>query len=144
MSTIYDDLKAKFEDAGRAVEHRAEHIFDAFRPSHYHHTSSTATPGAIVSLATIEQGIKGAVEDVVAKVRAFEQDVAPHLSGLADVAEQVTQSPLVQTVLAAVLSPEDEALIVSLVHKLDQGAHALAGPATPAGDTAAMPAAPAA
>ena len=123
--------------------HGAEHLFDAFRPSHYHHNQHTATtPGAAVSLATIEQGIKTAVSDVIAHVKTFEEAVAPHLQGLADVADHITQSPLVQTVLAAVLSPEDEALIVSLVHKLDQGAHALAGPATPQPEpAAAMPAA---
>ena len=102
------------------LEHEA---MQAIHPTHPNHTT---TPGApAMNIPQLEQDIHAAVTTVLGHVRDFEQAVAPHLATFADVADKVAQSPLAQAVLAAQLGAEDEALIVSLVRKLDLGVHSL-------------------
>jgi hypothetical protein len=73
----------------------------------------------------------------------------PTVAKLADDAEAVASSNAARAVLAAVLSPADEAMIVGLVQRLDQSAHAAAADAEqpppgdqPPADPATVPAGP--
>jgi hypothetical protein len=130
-----------FEEAAHAVAEAGHDIHGWFNPAHYHHNQIATTPGVTVSLAQIEQDLRNAVTDVVTHVKTFETAVAPHLAGLADVAAQVSQSKLVQTVLAATIGPADEEMLVSLIQRLDQGAHDLSQAAMPPPAQPAQPAA---
>jgi hypothetical protein len=86
-------------------------------------TGHNPTPEEAMSLATIESAIRGKISDAENAVHKAAADVAPHLAELADIASEISESTLFQTVLGATLGPDDEQVIVSLVKRLDQSAH---------------------
>lgn len=132
MTTIYEQLQREHQDRQPATP----------PPASYHQPDNTPQEAPVsLDLATIEEKFHGFVDDVVSHVKHAAEDVAPHLKQAADLAEQVAQSKLFQTLLSATLGPADEEFLVRLVQRLDQGATTAAQdltgqpvPADPPGD----------
>lgn len=97
---------------------RVEALFRHHKPAPGYHQPQQPQE-APVSLATIEQAVRNFAENVKAEA----EKAAPHLAALADIAQNASQSPLVQTALSAVLPPADEQMVVSLIQRLDTAAH---------------------
>ena len=88
--------------------------------THHRYHEPNTTPEATVSLLdAIRTEISNAVTWGEDELRAR----LPTIAKLADGAEAVAQSAPARAILAAVLSPADEAWIVSVIQRLDQSAH---------------------
>jgi hypothetical protein len=105
--------------------------------------------GDIVSLATIAQDIKTAVESAEVNVRTV---LDQHMPGLVALAERVENDPLIQAAEAAALPPGAKLIVADFIAKLAgmfpepspapaQDGAVLAAPAGVAQDVAADPAA---
>lgn len=135
MTTIYDQLEREHQQQQPATP----------PPASYHQPDNTPQE-APVSLAQIEQHIRNGVADVETKVHQWVTDLEPHLGQLADLAQNVEASPLVQAALAAVLPPAVEQEIASLIGRLHEqfgGSQPAPAPAEQPSDTPTdVPAAP--
>lgn len=135
MTRIFDEVRAEFE-------HLLHH-------QRYHATETPPAPEAPVSLLDdIREEFGRAVtwtEDELRKA-------LPTVAKAADAAEALASSNAAQAVLGAVLGPEDEAWIIGLVQRLDQGldkaeqaaagAEIPADPADVSGEPVPVPAGP--
>lgn len=117
------------------LEHDWQRLRSHLPHPHYHHNQEQHpdhTPEApSMSLATIEAGLRGIVTKAETAVHDAAAEAAPHLTELADIASEISQSTLFQTVLSATLGADDEAFVVKIVQNLDKGAHDLEGDVNP-------------
>jgi hypothetical protein len=104
-------------------------IYDQLLDERYDHPNSTRR-NPVNLLDDIRAEIGRAVTWTEDELRAK----LPTVAKLADAADAVASSNAAQAVLAAVLSPADEAWIVGLVQRLDQRVDAAAGEPGPAAD----------
>jgi hypothetical protein len=78
-------------------------------------TQAPSPPGDIVSLATIAQDIKTAVESAEVNVRTV---LDQHMPGLVALAERVENDPLIQAAEAAALPPGAKLIVADFIAKL--------------------------
>lgn len=127
-----------FEDVRRdlaTAEHRIANL--THHPRYHHHNN--APQEAPVDLATIENDVRGAVQDVIghaeAAIERGKQLLDTHLPALAQAAERAQASPVAQALEEFILGPEDEALVAGFIRRLgtmaaqDQAAMPEAAPA---------------
>lgn len=122
-----------------------ERVWDAFTDhlhhAHYHDPDTTATPApeAPMSLTSIVLAAKADAETIDASVHNFLND---HLPALGELASQVENSTLLQTVLGLVgtIDPAAERVAVTMLKALAADAPAAVAPA-PQPEAAPEPAA---
>ena len=117
--TIFERLVLEWDD----LRHHGQHATSTPVPPRATMTLTTRnTNGGTMSLATIEQSVRNFVEGIPALVKAEADKVMPHVAELADIGGEIAGSELFQTALSVTLGPDDEAFIVGLMKRLDQGA----------------------
>lgn len=106
---------------------------------HYDDPDTTPAPEApVIDLATIEQDVRDRVQSAISHAEQLGGElkavIDEHLPAIATAAAAAQASPIVKALEDAVLSPEDETMIASLISRFASYAaeHAPAQPEQPA------------